>query len=64
MRRVKKNGHALRRTSYEIVVDHTVKWRGRDLGAALTRLSRQHPKAKLTIRWIPGPELLVVIQTL
>ena len=64
MKRTKTVNHSKRSASYEVVVNHTVKWRGRNLGTALKRLSRQYPTAQLTVHWIPGPELLVVIETL
>ena len=57
------NHRSQRSASYEVLIDNAVKWRGQDLGPALRRLSRQYPRTHLTIRWIPGPELLVVIQT-
>lgn len=50
--------------SYEVLIDRTVKWRGHKLEQALPRLSRRYPHAHLTIRWLPGPELLVVVDTL
>lgn len=45
--------------TYEVLVGHTVLWRGRNPVTALDRLIKRHPKARITLR-CPQPHGLLV----
>ena len=49
--------------TYELLIETTVVWRGRDPVTALDQLVKRHPKARITLR-CPQPQgLFVAIET-
>jgi hypothetical protein len=48
---------------YELLIGHTVMWRGKNPVTALDRLTKQHPKTPITIRCPQPRGLLVASET-
>lgn len=49
---------------YEILVEGMVRWKGNHPEKALPSLSKKYPKAKISVRWKPGKEILIAVQNL